>query len=212
MAESEVLSVEVRNELGRRKVRRLRAEGKVPAVVYGHGEDTVSLTLPADEITRIVSHGHRIVDLQGGVTGSAYVREVQWDTYGDRILHVDLTRVDAGELIETTVTLEVRGEAPGTKMGGVVVQPLHTLSIKCPPRSMTDKLLISVNELQLDESITVGQIELPEGAETSVDPETIIIQCVEKQAEEEEEATPTVGAAEPEVIGKKDDDQDGGDS
>ena len=78
---------------------------------------------------------------------------------------------------------------------------------------MTDHITVSINELEFDQSITVGQIEMSEGASTDTDPSTIVVQCVEKQAaREEEELAPAAGGAEPEVIGKKDQDEDGGDS
>jgi len=215
MAGSESLNVEVRKETGKRKIRRLRAGGKIPAIVYGHGSETTTLSVLADDMSRIIDRGHRIVSLQGGASGNAFIRDVQWDTYGTSILHIDFTRVEAGEMIETTVVFELRGEAPGIRMGGMVVQSLPSMEIKCPPSSMTDKILVNVNELELDQTITVGQLQLPEGAETLVDAGTVVVQCVEKPVlpGDEEETTPTVGAAEPEVIGeKKDQDGDGGDS
>lgn len=213
MATSDQLSVEVRKETGKRKVKRLRAAGKIPAVIYGHGEDSISLSVPLDDLNRIIGNGERIVDLTGGATGSAFIREVQWDPFGNSVLHVDFTRVSAGEMINTTVALEIRGDAPGTKMGGVVEQPLHQMELRCPPRSMTDKIAVNVNELELDQTITVGQLELPEGSEAVLDPDTVVVQCVERQAEPEEVAeTAAAGPAEPEVIGEKRSDEDGGDS
>ena len=214
MAEIDVLNVEVRDETGKRKVRRLRAGGKIPAVVYGHGAESVSLSVPRDEVKRIIDHGHRIVALQGGASGNAFIRDVQWDIYGHSILHIDFTHVEAGEMIETTIAIELRGEAPGTHTGGMVVQPIQTMDIKCPPRSMTDKIFVNINELELDQAIRVGQLHLPEGAEALLDEDTIVVQCVEKTEgpEYEEEIAAGATGAEPEVIGgKQDNDEDGGD-
>ena len=90
---------------------------------------------------------------------------------------------------------------------------MHELVIQCPPRSMTDKIEISINELAMDQRITVGDITLPEGATTDVDSETVIVQCVEKQAVPDEvEEVPAVTGAEPEVIGEKKDDEGGDNS
>ena len=210
MASTE-LKVEVREEKGRNRVKRLRAAGKIPAVIYGHGGESVSLSLPSDEFNRIISHGDRIVSLSGGASGDAFIREVQWDTFATNILHVDFTRVTAGEMIETTVAIELRGHAPGTHMGGTVEQPLHELVIECPPRSMTDRIEVSINELQMDQKITVGDLALPEGSETEVDPDTVVAQCVEKKVVEIEEEVPAATSAEPEVIGEKKDDEGGED-
>ena len=206
------LKVEVREETGRSKVKRLRAAGKIPAVIYGSGEDTVSLSLPSDEFNKIINRGERIVSLSGGVASDAYIKEVQWDIFGNQVLHVDLTRVAAGVLIDTTVKLELRGVAPGTKMGGQVETNITTLDLRCPPRSITDKVEVNINELELDQTITIGQLPLPEGSECELDADTVVVQCVTKKAEVEADDAggSNLGPVEPEVIGKKD--EEGGDA
>lgn len=213
MATAQEVKVEVRSETGKRKVKRIRAEGKVPAVIYGHGEESVSLSVPADEIGRIINHGERIVSLTGGVTSDAFIREVQWDVFGSHVIHIDFTRVAAGELLDTTISIGTRGVAPGTKVGGTVEQPLQEMAIKLPPRSMTDHIEVVINELGMDEKITLADIDLPDGAVYDLDPSTVVVQCIEKveKAEEEETAVGDMGA-EPEVIGEKKDDEGGSDS
>jgi large subunit ribosomal protein L25 len=203
MSAAEVLNVQVRDETGKRKVRRLRANGMIPAVLYGHGQQVVSLSVPADEVNAALRHGNRVVALQGGLNEQVFIREVQWDTFGHDVLHLDFTRVQAGEMLETTVLLECRGDAPGTHAGGVVEQPLHELEIRCPPEAMTDRIEVNINALELGQSITVGDLELPRGAEALAEADMVVVQCVERVEEEEEsEAT---GPAEPEVIGRKED-------
>lgn len=213
MATAQEVKVEVRSETGKRKVKRIRAEGKVPAVIYGHGEESVSLSVPADEIGRIINHGERIVSLTGGVTSDAFIREVQWDVFGSHVIHIDFTRVAAGELLDTTISIGTRGVAPGTKVGGTVEQPLQEMAIKLPPRSMTDHIEVVINELGMDEKITLADIDLPDGAVYDLDPSTVVVQCIEKveKVEEEETAVGDMGA-EPEVIGEKKDDEGGSDS
>ncbi len=214
MAQSEDITVEVREQIGKRKVKRLRAEGKVPAVIYGHGGESVSLSVPADAINRIVQRGERIVGMVGGFSGDAFIREVQWDVFGSNVIHVDFARVEAGEMLSTTVSLDLRGNAPGVKVGGEVEQPLSEMELLCPPRSMTDKVEVSINELQLGEKITVGDLVLPEGAKAVLDASTVVVSCMTKEAkpgEEGEDGPPVVDGAEPEVIGKKKD-EDGDDS
>lgn len=205
MANSQVLNVEVREQTGRHKVRKLRAEGKTPAVIYGHGEPSVSLSIPTDEIERIIHKGDRIVSLGGGQSGDAFIRDVQWDLYGSRVVHVDFTRVQAGEMIETTVALELRGESPGTKVGGVVEQVLREMQLECPPRSMTDKIEVRLHDLQLGERITVGDLILPEGSRALLEPSALVVQCVEEDTEDGDEGDdlPSTGPVEPEVIGEK---------
>ena len=100
-------------------------------------------------------------------------------------------------------TLECRGDAPGTHAGGVLEQPLHLLQIKCPANSMTDKIEVNVNSVEVGHSITVGDLVLPTGAETLIDADTVVVQCVERVAEDEEAEGAAIGPAEPEVIGQK---------
>ena len=211
MADAEVLQVEVREDMGKRKVRRLRAGGKIPAVIYGHGEKNVSLCLAADEMQAVLRRGSRVVKLQGGLDESAFIRDVQWDTFGNAILHVDFTRVSAGETIDATVTIELRGAAPGVKAGGTVEQPLHELQIRCPSTEFVDKIEVNINALELGQTITVAQLELPKGATALADDDILVVQCVERDEAPEEDIAP-VGSAEPEVIGRKAEDDDEGDS
>lgn len=171
------------------------------------------MSVSSEEINKIVHSGDRIVSLGGGADGDAFIRDVQWDLFGNKVVHVDFTRVQAGEMIETTVSLELRGEAPGTKMGGVVEQSMKEMRIEIPPRSMTDKIEVRLHELQVDQTITVGDLELPEGSKLIVEPTLVVVQCVEKQAEDDEavEEAPAATGAEPEVIGEKKDDEAGDD-
>lgn len=201
---SETLEVESRELRGKRNNRRLRASGKIPATLYGHGKDPVSLAVPAERFDAMVRHGSRMVTLSGAVDESAFVRECQWDTWGNHVIHVDFTRISAHEKVQVQVTIELRGEAPGVKEGGVIKQLIHELDVECEAGNIPEKLTVSVNDLALNGSITVAQLELPEGAMALVDAGTDIVQCAEvvEQAEEED----AMGEVEPEVIGRKKDD------
>ena len=77
-------------------------------------------------------HGSRLVDLTGAVSESAFIRELQWDTWGTSVVHVDFTRISADELVKVVVAIELRGEAPGVKEGGVVDQLVHQIEVECP--------------------------------------------------------------------------------
>jgi large subunit ribosomal protein L25 len=207
---SETLEVESRELRGKRNNRRLRASGKIPAVLYGHGQDPVSLAVPAELLDRMVRHGSRMVALSGAVNESAFVRECQWDTWGNHVVHVDFTRISAHEKVQVQVPIELRGEAPGVKEGGVIKQLIHELEVECEAGNIPEKLTVSVNDLALNGSITVAQLELPAGAIALVDADTDVVQCAEvvEQLEEEE----TMGDVEPEVIGRKKDDGDDSES
>jgi len=202
---AETLQVEARKSRGKRNAKRLRAGGKVPAVLYGHGEKTVSLAVPAEQLTAAVRHGSRVVDLKGAVSDSALVRELQYDTFGLEILHVDFTRVSADERVHVKVRLEVRGQAAGLKEGGIIEHLIHEVEIECPVAAIPDKIFINVAALKLDESMTVGQATLPEGAKIVSGADEIAVQCLKPLETEEEAAAAPPGAegVEPELIRKE---------
>ncbi|MDH3716730.1 MAG: 50S ribosomal protein L25 [Planctomycetota bacterium] len=198
---SEVLEVKKRETYGKRNTRRLRSAGFIPAILYGHGEASVSLSLDASQISTAIRHGTRIVELEGALKDKAFIRDIQWDPFGTDILHVDLTRVAADEKVTVNVAVELRGVAPGTKEGGVIDNPVHDLEIECPAENIPEKLQLNINNLQLGESLTAAALDLPEGATLTLSEDTVIVQCVEPHLEAEEETAPE--AVEPEVIGRK---------
>jgi len=202
----DVLNVELRKTTGKRRNKRLRLAGKIPAILYGHGEGTISLTLDALELKTAIRHNAHLVKLEGETSEDALLKNIQWDAYGSSVLHVDLTRVDADETVEVELEILLRGTAPGTKQGGVVEHPLHRVRIECPAISIPENLELNINSLELDQSMTLADLELPEGAKLLMPLETPVVNCVEPAEELEDEAALADGA-EPEVIGaKKDED------
>ena len=205
MAETVALVAQPRQENGSQAARRLRRKGLVPAVLYGHKEATVMLTLNTDEVTKALRHGARVVDLktEGGKEEKAFIRELQWDHLGKALLHVDFTRVSLDERITVTVRLELRGVAPGVNSGGVLDQPLHELEIECLAISIPESIRVSIAELQVGGMIHVKDLHLPEGITTKADPDAIVVHVTTPAAETEPGAIPEAGgSAEPEVIGK----------
>src|SRR6516225_1158724 len=114
MAESVVLATKKREGRGSQLAKRLRIQGMVPAVIYGHKEETISISLVRDDLQKAIRRGARVVDLQGhGPLEKALIREIQWDHLGHDILHIDFERVAADERITVPVPLEIRGTAAG---------------------------------------------------------------------------------------------------
>ena len=204
---AEVLNVKAREGKGKRHSKHLRGGGLVPAVLYGHNEGTKSITVNADEIRSALRHGSKLVELQGDVNESALIRELQWDTYGSDILHVDFTRVSKDERIDVNVTVELRGDAPGSHAGGVVEHVLHELHVECLATSIPEKIQIKINALKLHDAIHAGQIELPEGVKLLTDADAVVVHCVPPVADVDTEAGLDDGA-EPEVIGRKEEPED----
>jgi large subunit ribosomal protein L25 len=204
MAESVTLTAEKRDTYGTRAAQRLRAAGKVPAVIYGHKEATVSLSLPGEELMAAIRHGVRVIDLKAdGKTEKALINEVQWDHLGKEVLHVDLTRVSADERIHVHVPVEVRGIAPGITGGGVLDQPIHSLHIECLPGNVPESIRVNVNELQLGGAIHVRELHLPDGVIALGDPDAIVVHITAPQAEAGAAPAPGTEQAEPEIIGRR---------
>lgn len=204
MAESVVLVVEKRDGKGSRLADRIRKQGKVPAVLYGHKEATLSVSVPHDALMAAIRHNTRVVDLSlEGKTEKAQIAELQWDTFGKDVLHVDFKRVSADERIEQVVPIELRGIAPGVSEGGRLDQPLHTLRVECPALNIPTSIRVAINELHLDGAIHVKDLKLPEGVKALTDPDAIVVHIVRPRAEPAPGTEPLGGAAEPEVITRK---------
>jgi large subunit ribosomal protein L25 len=203
MAETLVLNAAERPTYGTRVARRLRKSGLVPAVIYGHKEATVAVSLKSDELTKAIRTGVRLVDLKLGEKAleKALIRDVQWDYLGADVLHVDFARVAADEKILIDVRVELRGISPGIAHGGNLVQPLHSLHIECLVTNIPESIRVAVGELELNQAIHVKELKLPTGVTVKNDPDAIVVQVVPQQVEV---VAPVIVAegGEPEIIGK----------
>ncbi|RIK73424.1 MAG: 50S ribosomal protein L25 [Planctomycetota bacterium] len=198
----ETLKVELRSSIGKRNNRRLRRAGSIPAILYGHGLDSISLAVPKAAIEGALRHHSRLVDLAGAANESALISDIQWDTFGLEVLHVDFTRVSADERIEVEVSIEIKGQAAGAKEGGIVEQMLREVQIECPAGAIPEKLVLNIASLAVGGSMTCKDLALPEGVTLLTDVDEMIVHCVTPR--EEEEAAPGVAeGAEPELIGRK---------
>jgi large subunit ribosomal protein L25 len=208
MAESVELVAQKREGLGTRASRRIRTEGKIPGVVYGHKQETISITLENEDLVQAIKHGARLVDLKlGGATETALISEVQWDFLGKDLIHVDFRRVSKDERIHVPVRVELRGIAPGVTGGGVLDQPLHELEIECLAVAVPESIRVSIAELQLGQAIHVKDLTLPEGAKALNEADAIVVQV--KQPEAEPEPGTEGAPAGPEVIGRKEEEGEG---
>jgi large subunit ribosomal protein L25 len=205
MAETTTVVAKKRDERGTRAARRLRRQGWLPGVIYGHGEATTPLVVETDALRAVIRHGVRVVDVQcDGTTEKCLIREVQWDALGKDLVHVDFTRVRLDERIRVTVPIQIRGTAAGVTAGGVLDQPLHTVEIECLAVNVPDAVRVNVHELQIEQAIHLRELVVPEGVKVLGDPETVVVQ-VAKPAEAAETTAAEVpeGPVEPEVIGRK---------
>ena len=200
---AEQLAVKIRKERGTSKIKKLRRAGMIPAVLYGHGQENVCLALQADAVATALRHGSRFVNLTGEVTDNALIRELQWDTYGLEVLHVDFARVSLDERIHLKVPVELKGHAQGAKDGGVVQHIIHEIEIECTATSIPEKVFLNVANLALGGHLSAKDIALPEGVKLLVpDGEEFVVTCAKPIEASDEAAVGGGEGAEPELIRK----------
>ena len=207
------LKVESRAGTGSRAADKLRKQGKVPGIVYGHKQPNVAVAVSAEELDRAIRVQHaRVLDLTlDGTTETVLIRELQWDYLGKVMMHVDFERKSRTELVRVTIPVELRN-APKATGGGVLDQPLHTLHVECPLGSIPDAIRIDLTNLTLGAPVHVRELTLPEGVKVLDPAEAVVVQLKLPGVEAAPVAAgaAATGAAEPEVIKKekKTDDED----
>jgi large subunit ribosomal protein L25 len=203
MASSISVTAKPRAELGSRANKRLRDQGLIPGVIYGHKEAVVPVTLQKKELTGHLSHGAHLfsVSLQGK-NENVLVKEVQYDHLGIEILHVDFARVSLDEKVEVTVPLELKGNPAGEAEGGVLQQIVAELEIECLVTDIPNVIVHNVSDMKLDDVLHIKELKLPPGVRALQDEDLVVAQV--KTIEEEAPAAAAEGeTAEPEVIGRK---------
>ena len=199
------LQAQPREARGLRACRRLRRQGLVPAVVYGHGEPNVLLSVRCSDVEKLLEERNFIVQVRwDGRDENAQVKEIQYDALGDDILHVDLQRISLTETITVSVPIEVHGEAAGVKAGGVLDVQLHDVEVECLPTAVPEKLRAEVAALEIGDDLRVSDLTLPEGVAVTEDADAVVVVIAPPAdvEEEEPEGLDAEGTAEPEVIGR----------
>ena len=183
------ISAEPRTEFGKGGARRTRRAGKIPAVLYGHGEKPKHIALPAREFAAALRHGgiNQLfqVEVTDGTRSLALPKAVQRDPIRDSIDHVDLLIVRSGEMVTVEVPVVLTGEA--TK-DGLLVNELNTLQISADATRLPEKLEVSLTGLMVGSRISAGEVPLPEGVELLTDPEASVVTIVAAPTAEQVEA------------------------
>lgn len=203
-----VLKASQRGVVGTRPARRLRAEGKIPCVIYGHGQEVEPVALDKHDLELAVHHGERLleVDVKGKVQ-TVLIKEVQYDTFGLEVVHVDFARVNLDELVEVRVEIVLKGTPVGVAEGGVLQQVANDVHLECAVKDIPEKIVATVTSLKIGDHLTMGDLPLPAGAKLMDDPETIVANInvvVEKEVVEVADEN-----AQPEVIGAKPEEEEG---
>jgi large subunit ribosomal protein L25 len=194
------ISAQKREKLGSIASRRIRRAGQVPAVVYGHEQEPAHVCLGSRDLANLVKNRERVfeIDVEGQVE-ETMLRELQWDTFGTEILHVDLVRIDASERVTVEVPVKLRGTSPGVISGGIMEQPLHSLELDCLAHNIPDELSVRINALEIGDAIFVRDLEVPVGSKLHNDENQTVVHVVAPTGEEEEEEKETPEVEVPEA-------------
>jgi large subunit ribosomal protein L25 len=177
------LNAEVGRTTGSRSSTRLRREGKVPGVVYGLGRDVITLDVDWRQLRRALSTDaglNALITLEyEGNSELTIVKDLQRDPVRRDVVHVDFLRIDRDEAIEVEVPIITIGEAKEVENNrGIAEQSMKTLTVKAKPGNIPQQFEIDITDLDIGTSITVSQVQLPEGVTTDVDPEASIVSGV----------------------------------
>ena len=201
MEKSMLLKAEKREQTGTSSAAKMRKSGRIPAVVYGHKEEPVAISLDAHTLIEGLHHGHRLMDVQiGKKQEKMIVKELQYDHLSRDIIHVDLMRVDVSEKIEVSVPIELKGVAKGTHEGGVITVHTDHLEVECMVTEIPKVIVVNVKEVGVGDTVHASDVELPAGVKLVSDPEILLVTCsVIAEVKTTEELEAEMPAA-PEVI------------
>jgi len=176
------LSAEPRDVFGKGAARKIRAAGKIPAVIYGHGSDPQHVTLPGHEVALILRKANQVLDLDiSGKSQLALVKDVQKDPVRQIIEHLDLIVVRKGEKVTVDVPVHVEGEAAA---GTTAAQDANTISLEAEATHIPERIIVNIEGLEAGTQILAKDLSLPEGSILISDPDTLVIN-VTAQAEQD---------------------------
>jgi large subunit ribosomal protein L25 len=206
------LSAEARSDTGKGVARKLRAAGRVPAVVYGHAREAQALSLVTRDLEKLLSQisaGSTVVELSlGGAVTKTLIREVQRHPFKKQILHVDFQELVAGEKVIVDLPLVFVGVPEGVRLSGALLeQILHSIEVRVDPASIPNHVDVDVSHLAMGHSLHVRDIVLPEGLEVLSDEDATICAVIAPRAVVEAVAEGDA-APEPELIRKTKEEED----
>ena len=185
-----VLNTEEGRDLGSRSTRRLRREGRVPGVLYGLGQDPMSFSVSYADLRGSLTTDaglNALIEIEiGGSKHLSILKDLQRHPVRDEVIHVDFVRVDPNEELSVDVRLVMIGDAKKVRdEDGMVDQTMFSLSVLSLPQSIPNELLVDVSDLEINSSVRVGDIALPEGVRTEVDlEETVAVGTVTRSTME----------------------------
>src|SRR5689334_2786431 len=214
MANDITVAAELRTTRGKNEARRLRAAGSAPGVVYGTGQESLTVSVNPKEVVRILHSktGHNTIihlALKGGENTPVMIVDWQRDPVKDYLLHVDMKRIDLTRRLVVKVPVHTLGEPEGVKLqGGLHEVITREIEIECLPNEIPEELTIDVSKLTMGQAVRASDVPLPGSVRLVSPPEAVISHIVAMKAEEVAapvagtEGAPAATAAEPEVIKK----------
>ena len=188
MSKFEKLNVDIRKEQGTSAARRTRLQNKVPAVVYHSGVEATPLSVDKISLNKALRTGQMIFEVNVEDKDQfVLVKEIQYHPVTDEIIHIDFQKVKEDEKISLEVAVRSSGEAQGVKLGGLLVQMLNSVTIKCKPAEIPEFLEIDVTDMEMNTNLFVKDITLPEDIEMLTADDIAVVSVQEPKEEKEEE-------------------------
>ena len=188
MSKFEKLNVDIRKEHGTSAARRTRLQNKVPAVVYHSGVEAIPLSVDKISLNKALRTGQMIFEVNVEDKDQfVLVKEIQYHPVTDEIIHIDFQKVKEDEKISLEVAVRSSGEAQGVKLGGLLVQMLNSVTIKCKPAEIPEFLEIDVTDMEMNTNLFVKDITLPSDVEMLTAEDIAVVSVQEPKQEKEEE-------------------------
>lgn len=219
------LNAESRQEVGKKIAKKLRKEGRIPAIIYGEHKESIPISLSVSDIKTILKSNtgeNTVLRIhRDDIQVDAMLKEIQYDYLSDNIIHVDLIRIDLNKMVNISVQVVIKGEPIGVKVeGGIFDFMTRELKVRCLPTQIPREFVLDVSEMTTGDSIKVEDMDIPESTIIMSDSHTVICAVAARGAAEEEEeeevlegvegeeAAAEDGEAKPEETGDKKDKKD----
>ena len=206
------LKAALRKESGKEKVKKLRREGWIPGVIYGHGEETLSIKIKEEDLKKVIHNlpsESTVIEVDVGKKKfNALFQEVTRDVFTDRIIHVDFHILHKGEKVWVKVPIHLTGECKGVKEGGIIDFVVREVEVECLPKDIPERIEVDITDLGIGDSFHIGDIDTGGKFTIDMDPHTPIVTIIMPKKMEavvaaEEEALEEVSEIEePEVISR----------
>jgi large subunit ribosomal protein L25 len=207
------LTAQRRTGTGKEKARKLRTASQIPGVVYGHGKPAISIAVNAQDLLPLFKTGARentiitlkLADHKNDL--KAIIRDIQTEPIYNQLIHIDFQEILLTEKIKVPVHIELSGEAPGLKEGGILEHIMHTVEVSCLPTDIPDKIVLDVSALKLGQALHISDIKAEKfdvlGASTQPIVAVIVPRAMEEEATTAAAPAAAEAPAEPELITRK---------